>query len=502
MTREPSAQAGCVLYIGAGLASDLDSYLARDPDRIVLVEPNPALKDDLALLCEAHEGVRHLPYGITATGGARQLTVYNLFDISSFSEPLELLEHYPGAVVDKSPIVQTLTPDDLLPTLDLPAGVAHTLVIDTPGSEFEILDAFARGGALALFENLILTLPNHPLFKGHERVADIPGLLEAAGYGGPARQDDPANPDWRTETYRFDPNIGRLHALRARIEELEANARTDRAALSAAEADAETANEALSRLKSEAKAARKSAERHKSRRRALQADLREARAALAAQTEAGAAARDSRDALQARLEESEARASALQAELDRAGQGAVAQSGPDAAHYKALKADHADVTRALEALRADHAALTERMQASDAALSASDAISAQQSDTIAALEAELRSVRAEAEETLAELNRLRWTHKKALVESAARYTAFADDIDIVQQKYQIALRQRDVLSERVRELEATRSDLSQTLAETRARAKRRQGKLKRKVRKLRAGSGAGQRLADENGQST
>lgn len=212
-----------VVYLGAGLASDLDRYLALDPAQIHLIEPNPELAEDLAALREAHPEVVHvIPQGVTVNGGLQKLNVYSFFDISSFARPEALATYYPGATVTATPRVQTMTPAMLMDQLGLPETEAHTLVIDTPGLTFDILTAFADAGLLERFMHLHVHVPRQPLFAEHQEPDTYDALLTAADFVSCAdntqenitASDDP---DWHMSLYRRDRHASERRRLEAEL---------------------------------------------------------------------------------------------------------------------------------------------------------------------------------------------------------------------------------------------------------------------------------------------
>lgn len=210
MAQNVRSKTGSVVYIGAGLASNLDMFLGHAPDRIYLIEPNPALKDDLELLCESHASVDYLPIGVTASGGPQTLTVYSFFDISSFAEPQDLMEYFPGVRVERKVTVDTLTPAQLLSRLALPSDKTHHLVIDAPGAEFDLLKAFVSSKASDRFARLHLTMPKNPLFVGHRDANDVASLVLNAGFQYQAEQSDHAHPDWLVDSYQRHPQASSL----------------------------------------------------------------------------------------------------------------------------------------------------------------------------------------------------------------------------------------------------------------------------------------------------
>jgi chromosome segregation ATPase len=247
-------QHGSVLYLGSGLCSDLDHYLTWNPERIYLVEPNPALKDDLTLLCETHPNIEHLSYGVTPSGKQQALNVYNFFDLSSFSEPKKnLFDIYPGASVESTPLVQTVTPTQLLSGLKLSEGLAHTLIIDTPGLEYKLLEAFISSGLLENFMNLIITMSVHDLFQGSQDMEKTSALVEAIGYQQQHFTTDSNNPDQQMRHYAFDHQTHAVQQLKEDNKTLVATLKTTRSDLETQTTDMQNMRDIHNELQAEFK---------------------------------------------------------------------------------------------------------------------------------------------------------------------------------------------------------------------------------------------------------
>jgi hypothetical protein len=337
-------QNGSVLYLGSGLCSDLDHYLTWNPERIYLVEPNPALKDDLALLCETHPNIEHLSYGVTPSGKQQVLNVYNFFDLSSFSEPKEtLFEIYPGVSIESTPLVQAVTPTQLLSGLKLSEGLAHTLVIDTPGLEYELLEAFVSSGLLENFTNLIITMSVHDLFQGSQDMEKTSALVEAIGYQQQRSTTGSNNPDWQMRHYAFDHQahavqqlkednktlVAMLDATRSDFETQTADMQNLRdthkelqAGFKQIDSQLEERSEALEHKENELQKVHQAAKKHESTTKALQQERDKLKAALKKQEESlraefgqaeAAKEKEIRD-LQAALEEQE---TTVRTELER-----------------------------------------------------------------------------------------------------------------------------------------------------------------------------------------
>ncbi|SLN72477.1 hypothetical protein ROG8370_03515 [Roseovarius gaetbuli] len=250
---------GSIVYLGSGLCSDLDTYLASNPARIYLVEPNPGLVDDLAQLCHAHATVEHLACGVTVAGGRQRLDVYNFFDLSSFSEPHDLLDVYPGAVVETAHQVQTLTPAGLMDRLNLPEAAPHRLVLETSGIEHALLEAFINSGTLGAFADLSVRIPAHALFKGSRDIAQIDALLEAAGYRQTPLAATSGNADFQLHHYKFDPQAYRLIGIEEENAVIEAQRKNAADKAEALEAQNAALTTELDQARAEAEAQRKDA---------------------------------------------------------------------------------------------------------------------------------------------------------------------------------------------------------------------------------------------------
>ena len=248
-------QRGSIVYLGSGLCSDLDTLLQSNPERIYLIEPNPAFKDVLAQLCETHPSVEHLACGVTATGGRQVLNIYNFFDLSSFSAPQDLFKIYPGALLETAPEVQTLTPTDLLAALHLPDGAPHILLVETTGIEYALLEAFITSGTLLHFTHLTVKMPAHDLFKGSRNITQIDTLIESAGYRKRQSCAKTENADWQLREYTFDHQAHRIAQLEKDNAALEQDRMTLAQKNTALQAERDTAHKQRAQAQADAQAA-------------------------------------------------------------------------------------------------------------------------------------------------------------------------------------------------------------------------------------------------------
>src|SRR5690606_41357566 len=71
-----------IIHIGAGHCSELEAYLAGNAQRIVLVEPIPALAAKLAQRVKEHSHIIVLEAAVPTAPASNQLNEYNLQGVS------------------------------------------------------------------------------------------------------------------------------------------------------------------------------------------------------------------------------------------------------------------------------------------------------------------------------------------------------------------------------------------------------------------------------------
>src|SRR5690606_39251158 len=99
-----------IIHIGAGHCSELEAYLAGNAQRIVLVEPIPALAAKLAQRVKEHSHIIVLEAAVSPESASNQLHEYNLQEASSLRAAIGLKRLFPGLKTIKTHTVKTLTP--------------------------------------------------------------------------------------------------------------------------------------------------------------------------------------------------------------------------------------------------------------------------------------------------------------------------------------------------------------------------------------------------------
>mgnify|MGYP001045087530 FL=1 len=106
-----------IVHIGAGKCRELSSYLSQNPDRVVLVEANPALLPGLQHLARYHQNLQVLPVAVTPEGGKTDFHLLTNALESSVLAPEALLEVYPNLKTAEIRSLEAITPAELFSQL-------------------------------------------------------------------------------------------------------------------------------------------------------------------------------------------------------------------------------------------------------------------------------------------------------------------------------------------------------------------------------------------------
>lgn len=199
-----TAPAGLILHIGAGLCDALDVYLDAEPDKIVLLEPNPELFAELTQKIQTHENINLITSAISETDGRAPLQVLNFAALSSLRKPTGLIHLLPGVRVVSEPMVDTIRFDRLCQQLpDVAAEKTNWLIIEAPGEELAIAQALIDTNNAKMFQNIIIRCGETAGYEGSSAAPEVLQALYNGGYqlGNTWVGDDP---DWPYFYLRLD----------------------------------------------------------------------------------------------------------------------------------------------------------------------------------------------------------------------------------------------------------------------------------------------------------
>ncbi|UYO73874.1 hypothetical protein M0220_13450 [Halomonas qinghailakensis] len=187
-----------ILHIGAGQASELPQWRKSGATRIVLVEPNPMLAQQLRHKAADDATLTIVEAAVTPSSANTQLYEYNLPEANSLRPATGLKSLFPGLKTTATHSVATLTPTQLLADYGPAQGERAQLVLQTPGEEGAILKELIETGQLNQFQQLHLYANPEPYYQGSIAAKDILQQLAEAGFDiTDVNQQDPDWPHWQ-----------------------------------------------------------------------------------------------------------------------------------------------------------------------------------------------------------------------------------------------------------------------------------------------------------------
>ena len=298
-----------IVHLGAGKCSELANYLAASPRRIVLVEADPQAVRALERRCVRQDNVEVWQQAVAPEAGEHTLHVFNAQELSSLRPGTALQNLYPGIRQIRQESVDAITPGELIEQLDIQPG-AHCLVVDTPGEEYQLLEALQSANLLDRFDRIVLRCAKEPLYDSASPAEDSLTLLREQGYETAVQAED-TDPDWPEWTLRLNPLKPELDRQRAAAETL----RAERDQLQAQVADRGAEVERLTR----------DVESVRTQKQGLEVELKKER--------------EARASLDSQIKEVETRADAAQADRDKLQEQLTKESGVREAETERLQND-------------------------------------------------------------------------------------------------------------------------------------------------------------------
>lgn len=205
-----------ILHIGAGMATELNAWLATGAQRIVLVEPNPTLCKRLRNTALLHSTVTVVEAAITSDPRCSSLKEYNMLEASSLRQANALCARYPGLKTTKQHTVVTLSPGQLLEQYGPEAGQPAILAIQAPGEEQSILQDLIASDQLKCFSQLMVSVSREPLYEGWRPPRSILGALQEYGYV--IVSEDQQATDWPIWHLHLSEQKTQLGSLKSELE--------------------------------------------------------------------------------------------------------------------------------------------------------------------------------------------------------------------------------------------------------------------------------------------
>jgi len=301
MTDQDKATSGLatVIHLGAGSGARLADFQTMGAAKIVLLEPAAEAARSLARQTSGTPGLTMRQAVIGSSAGENTLNCWNLARLNSRRDPTALLkELFPGLRLKERQPVAVIPPAQLVEEI---GGITRPalLVVQDPGSEMDLLQAWKADGLLDRIDRIELHAPEAALYDEGATSAELEAWLVDEGFAVTARDSD--DPDWPILHLRADHAARALAHAETQKAELKKTITERDAALKAAEDKAARQETALVE-------ARKAAE-------AQQAELEKV---IAERDAALKAAEDKAARQETALVEARKAAEAQQAELKKA----------------------------------------------------------------------------------------------------------------------------------------------------------------------------------------
>lgn len=203
-----------IIHIGAGEGKDVERQLADNPNRLILVEPNPYLAASLASMTRDLPTVEVYEFAVK-TGETDEsmatLHEYNWNKASSLCDAAELRQIFPGLKKIRSHQVKSISPAAFISQLALDGDQEVDLVIDAPGEEISIVESLCESGQMSLFSTLTMSCPVTGLYLGSGDIDSLWPRLNALGFDLIKKNE--SDPEW--ENYYLKRNRWRYELQQA-----------------------------------------------------------------------------------------------------------------------------------------------------------------------------------------------------------------------------------------------------------------------------------------------
>lgn len=169
-----------IVHIGAGKCQELESYLATNTKRIVLVEPIPALAEELRKKVKNEPRVEVIEIAV-GSGSESTLHQFNLIETSSLYLPTGLKSLFPGIKIVQEHSVVVEAAEVFIGNLNL-EGSRNGLILQAPGAESLMINALNKSQKLGLFSFIKVTGSEESLYSSNNIVGLALELVGKEGY--------------------------------------------------------------------------------------------------------------------------------------------------------------------------------------------------------------------------------------------------------------------------------------------------------------------------------
>lgn len=155
---------GLVVHVGAGTGREFRRYTELGAERIVLVEPNTDLHEQLRQRSQSHPAVTISAMAVAPVASRAELKVTSNFRFSSIATPSGLLRYFPNVRVISRQQVHAVSLETLLSDVEFPDGSRNLLVLENQGLEAATLAA-TPARVLGHFDRILVRRSDEALYE-------------------------------------------------------------------------------------------------------------------------------------------------------------------------------------------------------------------------------------------------------------------------------------------------------------------------------------------------
>lgn len=199
-----------LLHIGAGYSTELNDWLDLGFEKVILVEPNPELAEQLRDKTAQLSNVNVLELAISEDVELNTLHTYNLPQADSLRPIAGLKKLYPGLKCLSSYQVTTESIVAVVTRLVPNAQPENMLVIQAAGESGTVIKALAENQLLTRFSHISITDTYIAGYENSMSSDDTLALLTDQGYDFTQSSTD--DPDWPKWEMSLNPAVVKLMA--------------------------------------------------------------------------------------------------------------------------------------------------------------------------------------------------------------------------------------------------------------------------------------------------
>lgn len=209
-----------VVHLGAGLCLEMEELLRLGAEKIILVECNPDVVEQLRFRVRGLKNVTIIPAAVNSKEGEVPFCVINNPRESSLLRPDRLFECYPNLEVSKELTVSGKTLDQLTEHIEIDKELENLLLIEVQGAEAAVIGAASKD-ILKKFTWIAVRSGQKNLYEGASDCRELNQQLEKIGFAPIISCKEVETQPFQDVLYMRNTYLMDINALKQRIRILE-----------------------------------------------------------------------------------------------------------------------------------------------------------------------------------------------------------------------------------------------------------------------------------------